>query len=105
MTTDATVSPPSPTAARRYSEQVHFLSDRQTRELLLGLAVLEAEAGGYSRPREGEVVRSLLDQAIGQLYADDPKRYRAAVKAGRRELDDRDQAGTRRRQVADALAS
>lgn len=89
MTPDATVSPPSTTAARRYSEQLHTLTDRQTREYVLGLAILEAEAGGYSRPREGEATRGLLDHAIGLAYRRDPEAYNRAVLAGRAELDRR----------------
>lgn len=89
--TDATVVvPPLNTAARRYSEQVHFLADRQTREFLLGLAVLDAAAGGYARPREGETVRALLDEAIARFYRKDAKTYEAAVQAGRKELSRRD---------------
>lgn len=89
MTTDATVAPPSTTAARRYSEQIHALVDRQTRELMIGMAVNAAEAGGYARPREGEVIRELLDDAIQRLYKRDPAAYEQAVRAGRRELSAR----------------
>lgn len=89
--TDATaVTPPSSTAARRYSEQIHALVDRQTREFLMGLAVLDAEAGGYSLPRQGEAIRTLLDDAIARFYRDNRHTYEAAVQRGRRELADRD---------------
>lgn len=92
MTTDATVPPPNATAARRLSEQVHFLTDRSSRELLLGLAVLDADAGGYDKPREGEVVRELLGEAADRLYRRDRPRYEAAVRAGRHALAERDAA-------------
>jgi hypothetical protein len=94
MTTNATVSPPSLTTARRFSEQIHALVDRQTRELVLGLAVLDAKAGGYSRPREGEQVRNLLDDAIGRLFKRDPALYGEAVRAGRAELARRESPST-----------
>lgn len=86
MTTETIVSPPSTTAARRYSEQIHALVDRQTRELIIGLAVLDAEAGDYARPREGETIRNLLDEAISRLFRRDAEHYARAVRAGRREL-------------------
>jgi hypothetical protein len=82
MTTDATTAPPR-TAARRYSEQIHVLVDEQTRAYTLGLAALAADAGGYTRPREGEEVRDLLDEAIARRYKADPKTYAAAVQRGR----------------------
>jgi hypothetical protein len=90
MTTQhATVAPPTTTAARRYSEQIHALVDRQTREYTLGLAILAAEVGGYSRPKEGEQIRDLLDAAIARAYKADPVAYEAAVRRGRRELAER----------------
>ena len=85
MTANATAAP-SRTAARRYSEQIHVLTDEQTRAYTLGLAVLAAEAGGYARPKEGEEVRDLLDEAIGRRYKADPKAYARAVEKGRIEL-------------------
>jgi len=83
------VAPPQQSAARRYSQQVHALVDTQTRELLLGLAIENAEAGDYSRPREGEVVRDLLDDAIARLWKRDPRAYERAVRRGRAELAER----------------
>jgi hypothetical protein len=81
-----TVAPPQQSAARRFSQQVHALVDTQTRELLLGLAIENAEQGGYTRPREGEVVRELLDDAITRLWKRDARAYERAVRRGRAEL-------------------
>lgn len=96
MTTNAAAAPPRITAARRYSEQIHVLTDEQTRAYTLGLATLAAEQGGYLRPKEGEEVRDLLDEAIALRYKHDPARYAAAVERGlavleerRKTLDDR----------------
>jgi hypothetical protein len=93
MTThDATVAAPATTAARRYSQQITTLTDTQTREYVLGLAVLAAEAGGYAKPREAEQVRDLLDEAIGARYRKDADGYERAVRRGRRELAEREEA-------------
>lgn len=97
MNSDATVAPPSTTAARRLSEQITALVDRQTRELTVGLALLAAEAGGYANPREAEEVRALLDDAIARFYKREPTRYNAAVMRGRRELESRDAQRARER--------
>lgn len=96
MTTDATVSPPTATAARRLSEQVHFLTDRTSREVLVGLATLEAAAGGYATPREGEIVRDLLGDALVRLFETDRPRYERAARAGRKALAERDRARAER---------
>jgi hypothetical protein len=85
----ATVAPPQVTAARRYSEQITSLLDRATKEYLVGLAALDAEAHGYDRPKEGEQVRTLLDEAIGARYKRDPKGYEHAVRRGRQEMSER----------------
>lgn len=90
MTSDATVAPPTSTAARRYSEQIHALVDRQTREYLIGQARLEAEAGGYNTPREGAVIRDLIDDSIARIYRRDVDAYERAVQRGRQELAQRD---------------
>jgi len=95
MTTNATAAPPR-TAARRYSEQIHVLTDEQTRAYTLGLAVLAAEAGGYARPKEGEEVRDLLDEAIARRFKADPTAYAKAVEKGRREMAVRAGAASRR---------
>lgn len=106
MTSDATVTPPTSTAARRYSEQIHALVDRQTRELLIGLATLEAEQSGYARAREGETIRTLLDEAITRLYRRDVATYEAAVVRGRRELKERDaEREARRAETATRVAA
>lgn len=89
MTSHATAAPPSTTAARRYSESMHVLVTRPVRELLVGLAVLDAAAAG-TRPREGEAIRDLLDSAIAELYASDPQKYTRAVRKGRQILRERD---------------
>lgn len=83
------VAAPQTSAARRFSEQVHALVDTQTREYLLGVAALNAEQGNYSRPREGEVVRDLLDEAITREFKRDPRSYELAVRRGRQVLAER----------------
>lgn len=88
MTTNATAAPPSPTAARRYSENMSVLLTRQVRELIAGLAAIDAPAG--IRPREGEAVRDMLDEAIARLYETDPDRYAKAMRRGRSILKQRD---------------
>lgn len=96
MTTNAIVAAPiTTTVVRRFTQQITALVDEQTRELLLGLALAtpDVEAGG--RPKEGEQVRFLLDDAIGAFYEADPKRYRAAVLRGRAELARRAEARRR----------
>jgi hypothetical protein len=99
MTTQnsATVAPPTTTAARRYSEQIHALVDRQTREYLIGLAVVQAEEGGYDTPKEGEVIRTLLDEAIGKRYGRDTGGYELVIRAGRAELARRAEARAERK--------
>jgi hypothetical protein len=98
MTTNATAAP-ARTAARRYSEQLHVLVDEQTRAYVLGMATLTADAGGYARPREGELVRDLLDEAIALRYKRDRPLYEAAVIRGREVLAER--AGEAKARQAD----
>lgn len=88
------VAAPQTSAARRFSQQVHALVDVQTREYLLGVAIENAEQGDYSRPREGEVVRDLLDDAITRAFRRDPRAYEVAVRKGRAELARRSEAAT-----------
>jgi hypothetical protein len=108
MTTNATAAP-ARTAARRYSEQVHFLTDEQTRAYTLGVAMLAAERGGYARPKEGEEVRDLIDEAIAARYKKDPKGYAAAVERGQQVLAEKRAEAERRRAstsgMVDAVAS
>lgn len=93
MTTQrATVAPPAVSAPRRYTEQIHALTDRQTKEYILGLAVIAADLDGRARPKEGESVRTLLDEAIAARYAADRPLYERAVRAGREELAARERA-------------
>lgn len=86
--TDTTVPP----ATRRYSEHIHALLDRPTREALLGMAILDARGLGYTLPREGEMIRRLIDMALLMLKASDSVEYARAVEAGRVELDRRQSA-------------
>jgi hypothetical protein len=87
MTTSNTaVAPPMTTAARRYSEQVHILVDTQTREYILGLALIAQDRTTLKRPKEGEAARYLLDDAIAAAYRGDRKGYEQAVLRGREEL-------------------
>lgn len=88
MTDTATAAPPR-TAARRYSEQLHVLVDEQTRAYTLGIATLAAESGGYTRPKEGEEVRDLIDEAIATRYRKDPSAYAVAVERGRQVMAER----------------
>lgn len=83
------VAAPQTSAARRFSQQVHFLTDTQTREYLLGVAALRADEGGYTLPREGEVVRELLDDAILRDFKQNPKQYEQTVRRGRQVLAER----------------
>ena len=103
MTTQniTTVAPPTTTAARRYSEQIHALVDRQTREYLIGSALILAEEGGYDRPKEGEVIRTLLDEAIGRRYTKDSAAYEHVVRVGRAELERRAESRTAVREVTE----
>ncbi len=91
MTTqnDAAVAAPTSTGTRRYTEQIHALVVSQMKEYILGLAVLEAQLGGYERPKEGGAVRTLLDEAVAARYKKDRPAYEHAVRLGRREMADR----------------
>jgi hypothetical protein len=88
MTNDVTdVAPPQQSAARRFTESLHVLVDPQTREFLIGSAVLAAElVGATGRPKEGAAIRELLDDAISRVYRRDKAAYEAAVTRGREEL-------------------
>jgi hypothetical protein len=90
MTNEATVVVQPDPAARRLTEQVHFLTNREGRALLLGLTALAAAEGDYPAPSEGEIVRMLLVDAAEKLYARDRARYEAAIRAGRSALADLD---------------
>lgn len=80
-----TATAPAETSAARYSESVHVLVDVPMRAVLLGLAELEAsERGG--RPKEGDTLRGLLDDAITRLARRDRERYDLALSLGRTEL-------------------
>lgn len=83
MTADATTAAPR-VAARRFSESLHVLVDPDLRAFILGLAAVEAD--GRYRPKEGETIRSILDQAAARLFLDDPKQYGKIIKAGRAEM-------------------
>jgi len=89
MTTDATTAPRRTGPRRRYSEQLHTLVDEQTRAYILGLASLNAAAGGYSNPREAEETRDLLDEAINARYVADSAAYAVAVHRGRAVMAER----------------
>lgn len=103
MTNDATVVEQPDPAARRLTEQVHFLTTRDNRMLLLGLTALAEIEGVYPPPSEGEIVRELLLDAAEQLYARDRPRYVAAIRAGRPALAELDKLRDERRaRAADA---
>jgi hypothetical protein len=84
MTIDATAAASTTPDARQLSEHVHFLTTRDSRALLVGLAALDAAAGVYPPPSEGTIVRDLLDVGMVQLYNVDRTRFENAVRAGRR---------------------
>lgn len=85
MTNDATSARlPAAAGSPRYSESVHFLTDEPTRAAALGLAVMAAEAAGPGvRPKEGETIRILLEERLGQIRGEQPTVYAAAIKKGR----------------------
>ena len=87
--TNTTVVPVRP-GAQRYSEQIHVLVDPRMREYVLGRALVEARQGGYTRPKEGETTRELINEAIRARYDEDPEGYAAAVLAGRHEMERRE---------------
>lgn len=87
--TNTTTAPMRP-GAQRYSEQLHTLIDPRMREYVLGQALIEARQGGYTRPKEGETTRDLLNEAIRARYDADPDGYAAAVLAGRVEMERRE---------------
>lgn len=80
------------TAARpRYSESLHVLVDRPTREIILGLAINAAEQAGTDRPKEGEAIRDLLTNALDDIEKAMSKRAFAELRArGAAALADRD---------------
>ena len=92
MTDNATAAPPR-VAARRFSESLHALVDPDLRAFVLGLAV--EEAGGRYRAKEGETIRTLLEGAAAEVYARDIAEYEKIIKAGRKEMRRRSQAGRR----------
>lgn len=77
-----TVAPPQQSAARRFGNQIHALVDDQTFAYIAGLAAINAETEGI-RPKQGETVRDLLDDAIIRAHRRDPEAYAAAVRRGR----------------------
>jgi hypothetical protein len=81
--TNATVA--AGTTAARYSESVHLLTDKPMRAVVLGLAELEAEERG-GRPKEGDTLRTLLDDSITRLARRDRDRYDEALRRGTAEL-------------------
>jgi len=83
------ITAPPATAHRRYTESLSLFVDPITRAFTLGRAVELARANEWRTPRESEVIRSMLDAAIQQEYADDPEAYAAAVAVGRAEMDRR----------------
>lgn len=99
MTNTATAAAGTTTAAR-YSESLHVLVDVPMRSVILGLAMDEADRTG-GRPREGEMIRSLLEEAVGKLARRDREKYDAALARGRAEIaaraEERDRRAAARR--------
>lgn len=83
----------SAAARPRYSENMHFLTDRAMREVIIGLAVESAaEAGPDVRPKEGEEIRKLLTIALDELEQSmSQRRFRAIRARGAQALNERDQ--------------
>lgn len=87
MTDDATSAAPTTPVTAALSESLHVLIDEPTRAACMGLAVLAAQAIGPNvRPREGESVRNLLEERIGDIKVQAPTLYARAMAAGRAEL-------------------
>lgn len=82
MTDSATAAA---TTAARYSESLHVLVDKPMRAVILALAIETSEERG-GRPKEGEAIRTLLEDAIGKLARRDRTRYDALLSRGRAEL-------------------
>lgn len=98
MTTPTTsAAPPVPTAARRYTQQIHALVDEPTREWVLGLASLSADTTGANMPKEGETIRSILALAAIRAHEQDPAAYAQARAYGRAELARRSELAAVRR--------
>jgi len=84
--TDATTRAATP-AAPRYSESLHVLVDEPTRAAALGLAVINAEKAGASvRPREGEAIRTLLEEQLAYINKEAPSLYARMLEKGRAAL-------------------
>lgn len=86
---------PTTAAARpRYSENMHFLTDRRMREVIVGLSIRTADtAGAGVRPKEGEEIRNLLTAAIDELEATQSARWFRETRAlGAKALAERDTA-------------
>jgi hypothetical protein len=80
-----TATAPAETSAARYSESVHVLVDVPMRCLLLGLAEREAEERG-GRPKEGDTLRTLLEDSATRLARRDRALYDDAMQRGRKAL-------------------
>lgn len=91
-----TATAPADTSAARYSESVHVLTDKPMRAVVLGLAELEAEERG-GRLKEGDMLRTLLDDSISRLARRDRERYDEALRRGRAILAARDASKDERR--------
>lgn len=86
--TEHTAAQPLPLAAgpRRFTESLSLFVDPTTRAYTLGRAVLLAELNRWATPRESEILRSLLDDAIQRAHDHDPERYAEVVAAGWAEM-------------------
>lgn len=67
MTKTAPAARPWKSYKAGYSQGLHTLVTERTREIILGLAVYDAESG--VRPKEGDTVRRLIADALLDLEA------------------------------------
>lgn len=77
---------PAPVTSRRFTESVSLFVDPDTRAYTLGRAIELARENGWATPRESEVFRAILDDAInGHRYAS-PATYNRIVEVGHAEM-------------------
>jgi len=90
MTDNVTAAVPHPAAApRRYTESLSLFVDPMTRAYTLGRAVELAKEQKWRTPRESEVIRAMIDDAVHRVQLDDPEGYARTVEIGRAEMERR----------------
>lgn len=83
---DAVAPPEWPASRGAFTESLHVLVDRKTREYVMGVAANEAARRGYKFLRQGEVIRDLLSATIVRTFNEDPEAYAEVVRRGRQVL-------------------